>query len=552
MLMTCDTKLFIIRKFAEKWNKFNQPGAVGINVEKRKLLIVEDFKTNREILSRLIAANGYDYDTAEDGRQALEKLRGGAFDLVLLDIIMPEMDGYEVLSILKADEKLRGIPVIMITALDLIESAVRCIEMGAEDYLPKPYDPVLLRARISACLERKRLLDQEAEYRKKIEEHNMRLEERVRQQVEEITERWRAEEKMLKAKLHAEEETRLKDQFVSLVSHDLRSPLSSIIGLLRMMATDTVDPLSETQKELVSRMISASQGLVNMIDQLLNISRLKTGKIIPAPKKFTVRDMTHEVMESVQHLASEKMIKMENRVPQEIKLFADWDLYYQVIQNLLSNSIKFCRQGDTITVYAPDVNGGVIAVKDSGVGISPRILADIFKHEVKTTTVGTSGEKGTGLGLPFCYDIMKAHEGDLTVETRPGEGTTFFVSLPVTKGRALVVDAQKTVRHIFRNYMEKLGADVVEAGSGEDAIEIIKSNQLALVITSIQLPRMDGFELISFVRNNPQTSTTPIIVATATADIATREKAFNCGASDFVMKPIMDEDFIPRVRRFLN
>jgi DNA-binding response OmpR family regulator len=128
------------------------------------LLVVDDNPTNRDMLSRRLEREGYTVAEAEDGRRALEMIAANKFDLVLLDIMMPEMNGYDVLRHLKADEKLRDIPVIMISALDEIGSVVRCIEMGAEDFLSKPFDPVLLRARIGACLEKKRLRDQEVEY----------------------------------------------------------------------------------------------------------------------------------------------------------------------------------------------------------------------------------------------------------------------------------------------------------------------------------------------------------------------------------------------------
>ena len=133
------------------------------------LLIVDDNEINRDVLARQLGRQGHATAVAENGRKALEMVRAGEFDLLLLDIVMPEMNGYEVLRRLKDDERLRDIPVIMISALDEIETVVRCIELGAEDYLPKPFDPVLLRARIGACLEKKRLRDAEVEYLRNVD-----------------------------------------------------------------------------------------------------------------------------------------------------------------------------------------------------------------------------------------------------------------------------------------------------------------------------------------------------------------------------------------------
>src|SRR5436309_2779532 len=138
----------------------NQPSSTPAN----SLLVVDDNSMNRIMLSRYITKLGYRSSLAENGRQALEKLQAEPYDLVLLDVEMPEMDGYQVLEHLKANPRLRDIPVIMISAVEELESVVRCIELGAQDYLPKPFNPVLLRARLSACLERKRLRDQEIDY----------------------------------------------------------------------------------------------------------------------------------------------------------------------------------------------------------------------------------------------------------------------------------------------------------------------------------------------------------------------------------------------------
>jgi putative two-component system response regulator len=162
--------------------------AVAMDTESvSTLLVVDDNEMNRDMLVRRLKPLGYQVDTACDGGQALDMLQKGDYDLVLLDIMMPVMDGFEVLQQMKLQQRLKSVPVIMITALDDTSSAARCIDMGAEDYLTKPFDPTLLKARISSCLERKRLHDQESLYRSKMEEYNNQLQARVRQQVQEIS-----------------------------------------------------------------------------------------------------------------------------------------------------------------------------------------------------------------------------------------------------------------------------------------------------------------------------------------------------------------------------
>jgi adenylate cyclase len=150
------------------------------------VLVVDDIEMNRDMLCHLLEADGHKASVAENGRLALELIKANPFDLVLLDVMMPEMNGYQVLEHLKSNHALRDIPVIVLSALDEIGSVVRCIELGAEDYLSKPFDPVLLRARIGACLEKKRLRDQEVRLRNELEEWNKRLEERVKEQVSQL------------------------------------------------------------------------------------------------------------------------------------------------------------------------------------------------------------------------------------------------------------------------------------------------------------------------------------------------------------------------------
>ncbi len=158
----------------------------NLQVQSSSVLVVDDTEMNRDMLRALLEADGHKAGVAENGRIALEAIKKNSFDLILLDVMMPEMNGYQVLEHLKADPSLRDIPVIVLSALDEIGSVVRCIELGAEDYLPKPFDPVLLRARIGACLEKKRLRDQEAELRNELAEWNKNLEQRVQDQVTQL------------------------------------------------------------------------------------------------------------------------------------------------------------------------------------------------------------------------------------------------------------------------------------------------------------------------------------------------------------------------------
>ncbi|MBI4665058.1 MAG: response regulator [Nitrospinae bacterium] len=516
------------------------------------VLIVEDCSQSMEIMGKLFSSQGFQWVGAENGQRALELLRERSFDLVLLDIFMPIMNGYEVLKEVKSDRDLSHIPVIAITGNDSVDSAVKCIRMGADDYLSKPFDPVILKARVSSYLEKKRLRDMEIQYRRSLEEQNVLLEERVRAQVQEITERWKAEEDLKKAKEKAEEETRLKDKFVSLVSHDLRSPLASILGMLKVMDGNTLEVSDEWRREIIRKAAVSCHDLINMIDQLLNISRLKTGSLKPHYRFFESATVVNSVLDSLSFLAEKKGIKLVCEVNSKNRLFADRELFFEVLQNLISNAIKFSRRDDTVTVFTPEGSLSMIAVKDTGVGVSEDILPNLFRHDMKTSLKGTMGERGSGLGLPLCKDIMDAHGGRIWVETNVETGSVFYVSFQTVKPKVMIVDDKEDMRFILRSYIQKLDAEVIEADNGGAALEIINKEAPHLLITDLDMPVMDGFHLLQKVRANPATAKLPIVVVTSNMEFETREKAIRNGADDFFTTPISDRDFIPRVGRFVS
>jgi CheY-like chemotaxis protein len=178
-------------------------------------------------------------------------------------------------------------------------------------------------------------------------------------------------------------------------------------------------------------------------------------------------------------------------------------------------------------------------------------VPDLFRADVRTTTVGTGGERGTGMGLPLSHDIVAAHGGTLRVESVVGQGTTVTAELPPHRPVVLVVDDEEDLRALFKRYLLRQGCDVVEAGNGEEALALLKTIDANLIVTDVQMPRLDGFGLLDAIRRNPEIGDTPVIVVTVGTDVETRDRAFALGANDFVTKPIAPHDFLPRVRRFL-
>lgn len=367
-----------------------------------------------------------------------------------------------------------------------------------------------------------------------------------------ITSRMMNEQKLKKAKEEAESATLLKDKFVSLVAHDLRGPFTTILGFLQLIEKDKKNPLSKKQKGYVRWILESSQKMLLMIDEILNISRLKTGKIIPKLRFLNARVICDRHIGNLNPLSEKKGLTISNDLPEEMRLYADQDLLGQVVHNLLSNAIKFSEKGDTISIFQPNENATAIAVRDSGVGIQKKRLAKLFSLEERTSTTGTAGEHGTGFGLPFSHDLIAAHQGELLVESTEGEGSMFTIVLPEVLPRILVIDDDPDIRALLLNELCKKNAIVDETSNAISGLKMLAKNRYHLIICDVQMKKMDGFEFLHFVRNDPSTKNIPAILVTSDQSIATREKAFQSGADDFLTKPIFSQDFVPRIRRILG
>ncbi len=371
-----------------------------------------------------------------------------------------------------------------------------------------------------------------------------------------VTQRKIMERELRQQKERAESATKLKDKFVSLVSHDLKSPISSIA-----MGVETVigaaPELSAPNRNFLSMIGLHCRKLLNMIDKLLDISRLQTGKIRPVKRYVNCFNHANRYIEAIKIIADQKGIAIKNEMLQNMNVIADPDLLGQCIANLLANAIKFCGRGGAITVYNPPENPCVIAIRDTGTGIDGAMLKNLFIAEIKTTNIGTAGEKGTGLGLPYCREIMEALGGTISVESEVGRGSVFYLTLPETKLVIMVVDDQEVTWRMVREFLNEFQAEIVEAEDGLKALAILKEFTPQLIITDINMPNMDGLALIVEIKKMPDKSGIPIIVMTSDGsptdtDPDIRSKVFRLGADDFVNKPVGGNDLIPRVKKYLE
>lgn len=354
------------------------------------------------------------------------------------------------------------------------------------------------------------------------------------------------------AKNVAEDATRLKDKFVALVAHDLKSPLSSIIGLTRIIKDDKLSPPIPRHREILEHLLRSCIQMTQMIDDILNINRLQTGKIKPNRRFLNPRIAMQMTLDILSTLAGEKGIEIVNSVNPSARIYADPPLFDEVARNLVSNAIKFTRKGGRVEAFTPKGFPSTVAVRDTGVGVDSLILPDIFRHEVKTTTPGTAGERGTGLGLPYCHEIMTAHGGFITVDTKKDEGSVFYAAFPDIKPRILLVDRDLKRRDAVREALQtSLDAEVLEADDWASASAPLGGKTAHLVVRNVS-----GDEQIMPGAPHPLAGINGMadapVIASGPDDAAIRETAMLSGASDYVAASEPAGNIVKKARQFLE
>ncbi|HYC58499.1 MAG TPA: response regulator [Thermoanaerobaculia bacterium] len=365
------------------------------------VLVVDDDATNRDVLSRRLERQGHRVETASNGPDALDVLRARPFDVVLLDIMMPDMDGYEVLGRIKSDARLRQVPVIMISAIDDVQSVVRCIEAGADDYLTKPFAPALLKARIGASLGTKRGRDRETALYERLQQNYKRL-------------------------LEVE---KLRDDMRNMIVHDLRTPLTSLLVGMEMVGTGE---LTGSQRQMMDIATSGGRTLLGMINDLLDVEKMESGTTRLQYTTLSVSALVTAAVEQVAPLAAMEETSLEVILDSALPAFAgDANKLSRTLVNLIANAIKFTGRGVVMIMAAHDDAGGIrFSVRDTGRGIPAEAFERIFEKFGQVD--GGKDNVGTGLGLAFCKLAVEAHGGRIAVESTPGSGSTFSFTIPIT------------------------------------------------------------------------------------------------------------------------
>ena len=561
------------------------------------VLIVDDRPENLLALEAILGGRGLTLVRANSGREALKAMLSQEFALVLMDIAMPDLDGYETAELVRRNERFRLTPIIFLTANHQAEAHVfRGYSVGAVDYLLKPLVPEVLLSKVSVFVElyhnRQMLKEQAAALKQAYDEMEQRVLERTKDLAAsnlalqaEVAERQKVEaeraallEREQAARRDAETMNRLKDEFLATLSHELRTPLNAILGWTHMLESGKRD---EDVISRATRVIkSSAQAQAQLVTHILDMSRIIGGRLALHVDEVDLRTVISHTLDTLLPATTAKGITIETRFEGTPILSADQDRLQQVMWNLLSNAIKFTPKGGRVCIDTAATDQDVrIIVADNGLGIDADFLPRVFDRFTQADPSQTRAHGGLGLGLAIVRHLVELHGGVVGIESRGrNQGTTVTVVLPIRSMPShiadaapgtptvssvaelqplaslegvsvLIVDDEEDARDVLSLILQDRGAEVRAVASVAAALESIRERIPDVLISDIGMPGEDGHTLLRKLRllAPEQGGQVPAVALTAYATPADSAKALAAGFDRHVRKPVTSEEIIEAV-----
>jgi len=502
-----------------------------------KILIVDDSNLNTDTIEARLKPQGYECIKARTGAEALRAAEAAPPDIILLDLVLPDMDGFEVLRRLKAMERTRLVPIVALTSLQQSGDKIKALEIGAEEYVTKPFNNVELVTKIGALLRVKRYQDQ-------LRGMNVLLDEKNRD---------------------LEQANRLKSEFLANVSHELRTPLNAAIGFAEILGQGTFGDLNAKQTRYVGNIHSSGKHLLQLINDILDLSKVEAGRMDLDIDEFGLADAIHEVEAVVKGIASKKSLTLTLEIDEGAgRIAADQKRFKQILYNLLSNAVKFTPEGGSVRLTAAKAQDGAVElpagdveyarvdVTDTGVGIAPEDHEKVFEQFRQLDASYARRQQGTGLGLALTRQLVEMHGGRIWVESELGQGSTFTFCIPAAatdaRPRALVVADEESFLTELEHALERGNFRVTCARSANSALDEMGEDGPDVVFLCASSGDPDPAQDLDMLRNRPSTGQVPVIVVTdgIHSDAA---KLMAIGAAEFLTRPVSPSIIVDTARK---
>jgi len=556
------------------------------------LLVIDDNLDNVRLLLDFLTEDGdFKVLIAQDGKDGIERALLAQPDLILLDVVMQGMNGFEICQILKSKEKTKHIPIIFMTVLTEIVEKIKGFELGAADYIVKPFEQEEVLARVTTHVKLHQLQQQLAGQNQQLAEQNQQLlaEIKRREQVEaSLAERTN---ELSTTNIKLTRALRLKDEFLANMSHELRTPLSAILGISEAFQDEVYGPINNKQRKFLHTLKDSGHHLLALINDILDLSKIEADKLTLNINSVLVHNICQTSLSMMTEAAYKKRIQLAMIFDYAVETIqTDGRRLTQILVNLLNNAIKFTQEGGSIQLEIKgDIENDVVqfSVQDTGIGIPQEEIEHIFEAFVQLDGAFSRMYEGTGLGLSLVYRLTEILGGSLSVSSELGKGSLFTILLPwhcperedksapsetqpdeqETEPKSLAANAnpphssrvillaedQETNLNFISDYLlTRLGYQIITARNGKEAIKQARTQHPDIILMDIQMPVMNGLIAIQQIRAETDIATIPIIALTALAMPGDRESCLEAGANEYLSKPVNMKKLVASIEEMIK